>query len=40
MGAQKVIDRFVAMDILKLKDETVKYGKTYIYRKYVTLFGG
>ena len=40
LGAQKVIDRFVAMDILKIKDETVKYGKTYIYRKYVSLFGG
>lgn len=39
LGAQKVIDRFVAMDILKLKDETVKYGKTYIYHKYVSLFG-
>jgi len=40
LGAQKVIDRFVALDILKQKDETVKYGKTYIYRKYVSLFGG
>lgn len=40
LGAQKVIDRFIAMDILKQKDETVKYGKTYIYRKYVSLFGG
>lgn len=40
LGAQKVIDRFIAMGILQLKDETVKYGKTYIYRKYVSLFGG
>ena len=40
LGAQKVIDRFVAKDILKPKDETIKYGKTYIYRKYVSLFGG
>jgi Fic family protein len=40
LGAQKVIDRFVALGILKQKDETVKYGKTYIYRKYVSLFGG
>ncbi|MFI5185738.1 MAG: Fic family protein [Chitinophagales bacterium] len=39
MGAQKVIDRFIALDVLKLKDETVKYGKTYIYQKYVNLFG-
>src|SRR5258706_7597660 len=40
LGAQKVIDRFVAKEILKPKDETVRYGKTYIYRKYVSLFGG
>ena len=38
LGAQKVIDRFIAMEILKLKDETVKYGKTYIYYKYVSIF--
>ena len=40
LGAQKVIDRFVAKGILKPKDESVKYGKTYIYREYVSLFGG
>ncbi len=38
LGAQKVIDRFIAMDILKPKDETTKYGKTYIYKKYVGVF--
>lgn len=37
-GAAKLIDRFVELDILKVFDETVKYGKTYIYKKYVDIF--
>ena len=37
-GAQKVIDRFVDLGILELKDEEKKYGRSYIYREYVTIF--
>jgi Fic family protein len=37
-GAQKVIDRFVDLGILEPRNETEKYGKIYIYRKYVELF--
>jgi Fic family protein len=37
-GAQKVIDRFVDLDILQPRSETEKYGKTYIYTKYVEIF--
>lgn len=37
-GAMKLIDRFIEMDILKQLDETVKYGKTYAYKKYIEIF--
>lgn len=37
-GAQKIIDRLIAMGILEIKDQTVKYGRTYIYRKYLSIF--
>lgn len=37
-GASKLIDRFVDMDILKPLDENVKYGKTYLYKKYIEIF--
>ena len=37
-GAQKVIDRFVSLGILELKDEKETYDRTYIYRKYVNIF--
>ncbi len=37
-GAQTVIDRFVDMGILTLKNEDVKYGRSYIYKKYIELF--
>jgi len=37
-GAYKVIDRFIDLGILELKDETKKYGKIYIYRRYVDIF--
>lgn len=37
-GAGKLIDRFVELDILKPIDENNKYGKVYIYRKYLNLF--
>lgn len=37
-GAKKVIDRFVGLGILQPQDESVKYGKTYIYKEYVNIF--
>lgn len=37
-GAQRVIDRFVDLDILKIKDENKTYGRSFIYRKYVDIF--
>lgn len=37
-GAQKVIDRFVDLDILKQKDENNKYGRSFIYKRYVDIF--
>lgn len=37
-GAQKIIDRFVQLGILELKDENIRYGKSYIYKKYIDLF--
>jgi Fic family protein len=38
VGAQKLIDRFIDLEILKQLDETVKYGKTYVYKKYIDIF--
>lgn len=37
-GSQKIIDRFVSLDILKLKDEHKTYGRSFIYRQYVDIF--
>lgn len=37
-GAQKLIDRFVDLDILRLRDAKKKYGRSYIYKKYVDIF--
>lgn len=37
-GAQKIIDRFVNLDILKLKDENKTYGRSFIYRQYIDIF--
>ena len=37
-GAQKLIDRFVEKGILEIRDETKKYGRTYVYRKYIDIF--
>lgn len=37
-GAQKLIDRFIAAGILEVKDELVKYGRSYVYRKYIDIF--
>jgi Fic family protein len=40
VGAQKVIDRFVKLKILELKDEKETYDRTYIYREYLDIFIG
>ena len=37
-GAQGVIDRFVKLGILRLKEEKENYDRTYIYSKYVDAF--
>jgi Fic family protein len=37
-GAQNVIDRFIELGILSIKDETKKYGRTYVYRDYLDIF--
>ncbi len=37
-GAQKVIDRFVALGILEIKDEHKTYGRSFHYRKYIEIF--
>ncbi len=37
-GAQKVIDRFVELDILQPKNENVMYGRSFTYRKYLEIF--
>lgn len=37
-GAQKVIDRFVDINILSPKDQPTKYGQSYYYRKYLDIF--
>jgi len=37
-GAQNIINRFIAVDVLEIKDENKKYGKTYIYKKYIDIF--
>ena len=37
-GAQRVIDRFVEMEILVSKDKDKKYGQSYMYKKYLDIF--
>jgi len=37
-GAQKVIDRLVALGILQAREAKGSYDRTYIYRKYVEIF--
>lgn len=37
-GAQRVIERFVELGILEQKDKTEKYGRSFIYRRYVEAF--
>ncbi|MGI8419918.1 MAG: Fic family protein [Candidatus Levyibacteriota bacterium] len=37
-GAQRVIDRFIEMDILTPRNQDEKYGQSYEYKKYIVLF--
>lgn len=37
-GAQKVIDRFVKLGILELRDKKETYDRSYIYRRYIDIF--
>jgi Fic family protein len=37
-GAQRVIDRFVQIGILSKKDKDVRYGQSYVYKKYIDIF--
>jgi hypothetical protein len=33
-----VIDRFMKIGILSIKDETTTYGQIYMYREYISIF--
>ena len=37
-GAQKALDRFVALGILDAKDKKGVYDRKYVYRKYIRAF--
>jgi Fic family protein len=37
-GAQRLIDRFIELDILKVSDEKEKYDRKYVYQKYLRSF--
>jgi Fic family protein len=37
-GAQKLIDRLIEVGILEIKDESKKYGRSYVYRAYLDIF--
>lgn len=37
-GAQKLINRFIEAGILEIKDESKKYGRSYVYRTYLDIF--
>ncbi len=37
-GANKLIERFIGLEILKPLDDNVQYGKTYVYRTYLDIF--
>ena len=37
-GAQKVVDRFIKLDILKAQKEEGTYDQTYVYNKYLRIF--
>lgn len=38
VGAQNLIDRFVGLGILRIRDEEKTYGRSYIYKEYVDIF--
>lgn len=38
VGSQKLIDRFMNLDILELKDAKETYDRTFVYRKYIDIF--
>jgi Fic family protein len=37
-GAANLIERFIALEIIQPLSEHVKYGKTYVYKKYLDIF--
>jgi len=37
-GAQNIINKLITANILEIKDENIKYGRTYIYKKYTDIF--
>lgn len=37
-GAQKLIDRLVEAGLLEIKDESKKYGRSYVYKNYLEVF--
>jgi Fic family protein len=37
-GSQKLIDRFIKLDILEARDKNETYDKSYVYRKYLNIF--
>lgn len=37
-GAQRLIDRFVSLEILKPREQIKAYDRTYIYKKYLNIF--
>ena len=37
-GSQNLIDRFIEMKILQIKDEHKIYGRSYIYKRYIDIF--
>lgn len=39
-GAQRVIDRFIELGILSPKDKDKKYGQSYVYKDYLSIFIG
>ncbi len=37
-GAQTVIDRFIKIGILSIKNKDIKYGQSYVYKEYLNIF--
>ena len=37
-GVQKLIDRLIEAEILEIKDELKRYGRSYVYRSYLDIF--